>query len=613
VTGAARLLAAIRAEGRGRLWAALAFLTAGSLSEGASILLVLPVLHLMTDASAQTIDLAGRSLLGLPLPAVSLGLPAVLAALVALVAAAAAFTRAKAVYLSDLMSDFANTLRTGLFSAIARARWEDLSRHRTADLELALTAEAERVKAAAILVLTILQNLVMLAVYVALGLLVSVPMTLAVLLAGGLALAALTPFRRAAAGYGARLRAAREAQFRSTSDFLAGLKTARALDLGDAQAAAYARLLDEAKADAAAYARRTATGAGAFQVALAAGAAAFVLAATGLAGLSAGEVVVLLLLLMRLAPRFLGLQAQVQQLLVDLPAWQRALELRAALEAAAEALPDPALPPLPAPAREIRLDRVTCRHAPGLAPAIEDCSLRLRAGAITGIVGPSGAGKSTLADILAGLRQPERGLFLLDGRALSAADLPRWRARTAYLPQDAFLLHASVAENLRIVRPGADDAALREALAMAAAEFVHDLPQGMETPVGDRGARLSGGERQRIALARAFLRAPDLMILDEATSALDWESQERVIASLRALSGRTTVVTIAHRPSMVAFAETIHILEGGRIVESGTREELVADPQGRLARMFRAEAEAGRGHDGAAPDPAQAPRASARA
>ncbi|MCX7646478.1 MAG: ABC transporter ATP-binding protein/permease [Rhodobacteraceae bacterium] len=610
MSDAAHLLAAIRAEGRGRFWVALALLTAGSLSEGASILLVLPVLQLMGDAPAQSIDLAGRSLLGLPLPPVSLGLPAVLAALVALVAAAAACNRAKAVCLSDLMSDFANTLRTGLFSAIARARWEEIARHRAADLELALTAEAERVKAAAILVLTILQNLVMLAVYLALGLLVSVPMTLAILLAGGLALAALTPFRRAAAGYGARLRAAREAQFRSTADFLAGLKTARALDLGPAQAAAYARLLAEAKADAAAYARRSATGAGAFQVALAAGAAAFVLAATGWAGLSTGEVVVLLLLLMRLAPRFLGLQAQVQQLLVDLPAWRRAQALGAALAAAAEASPDPALPALPALTREIRLDRVTCRHAPGLAPALEDCTLRIRAGAITGIVGPSGAGKSTLADILAGLRQPERGLFLVDGRALAAADLPRWRARTAYLPQEAFLLHASVAENLRIVRPGASDADLRAALDQAAAEFVHDLPQGLDTPVGDRGARLSGGERQRIALARAFLRAPDLMILDEATSALDWESQQRVIAALRALAGRSTIVTIAHRPSMVAFAETIHILEAGRIVESGSREELTADPGGRLARMFRAEAEAG-AEAGTAPAEPDPPRASA--
>ena len=587
--GARGLLAAIRAEGRGRLWLALGYLTLGTLSEGASILMALPILHVLNSGTPAGLDLGGHSLFGLSLPQVTLGLPALLAALVALVAAAAVFNRAKAVHLAELMADFTNTHRARLFRAIAGARWDDLARRRAADLELALTGEADRTRSAAILVLTLIQAAVMLAVYAGLGLLVSAPMTLAVLAAGGLALVALRPFRRAAADYGGRLRAAREAQFRSAADFLAGLKTARALGLGGAQAEGFEGLLSEAKADASAYARRVATGAGAFQVALAAGAAAFVLAATGWAGLSTAEVVVLLLLLLRLAPRFLTLQAQVQQLLVDLPAWDRAVALHRDLAAAAEPAA-PALAPLSAPRDEIRLDGISHRHGPDGPPVLEDCTLTLRAGEIAGLVGPSGAGKTTLADILAGFLAPDRGRLVLDGRALGPSDLPRWRASVGYLPQEAFLLPATIRENLLAAAPGTTAAEIEAALALAAADFVHRLPQGLQTQVGDRGALLSGGERQRIALARALLRRPRFLILAERPAALGGESQARIAAALRGLRGRTTVLTIAHRLSMAAVADRVHVLDAGRIVESGRWADLVAVPGSRLAALAAAEA-----------------------
>jgi ATP-binding cassette subfamily C protein len=587
--GARGLLAAIRAEGRGRLWMALVFLTLGTLSEGASILMALPILHVLNSGDGSGLHLGGQGPFGLNLPDVSLGLPALLGALVGLVAAAAVFNRAKAVHLAELMADFTNTHRARLFRAIAGARWDDLARRRGADLELALTGEADRTRSAAILILTLIQAAVMLVVYAGLGLLVSAPMTLAVLAAGVLALAALRPFRRAAADYGGRLRAAREAQFRSAADFLAGLKTARALGLGEAQAAGFERLLAEAKADASAYARRVATGAGAFQVALAAGAAAFVLAATGWAGLSTAEVVVLLLLLLRLAPRFLALQAQAQQLLVDLPAWDRAVTLQRDLLAAAEPAA-PALAPLPAPRAAIGLEAIAHRHGPDAPWVLQDCTLNLRAGEIAGLVGPSGAGKTTLADILAGFLVPDRGHLVIDGRALGPADLPRWRASVGYLPQDAFLLPATIRENLLAAAPGATGAEIDAAIELAAADFVHRLPQGLATQVGDRGALLSGGERQRIALARAFLRRPRLLILDEATAALDGESQARVAAGLRGLRGETTVLTIAHRLSMAAVADRVHVLEAGRIVESGAWADLIASPGSRLAALAAAEA-----------------------
>nr|MCU0912754.1 ATP-binding cassette domain-containing protein [Paracoccaceae bacterium] len=220
----------------------------------------------------------------------------------------------------------------------------------------------------------------------------------------------------------------------------------------------------------------------------------------------------------------------------------------------------------------------------------QDCTLNLRAGEIAGLVGPSGAGKTTLADILAGFLVPDRGHLVIDGRALGPADLPRWRASVGYLPQDAFLLPATIRENLLAAAPGATGAEIDAAIELAAADFVHRLPQGLATQVGDRGALLSGGERQRIALARAFLRRPRLLILDEATAALDGESQARVAAGLRGLRGETTVLTIAHRLSMAAVADRVHVLEAGRIVESGAWADLIASPGSRLAALAAAEA-----------------------
>ena len=161
------------------------------------------------------------------------------------------------------------------------------------------------------------------------------------------------------------------------------------------------------------------------------------------------------------------------------------------------------------------------------------------------------------------------------------------RSTVASVPQESQLLHTTLASNLRLGNAHATDVEIWDALERAnIAELVRALPDGLETVAGDRGTRFSGGERQRFALARALLRKPQLLILDEATSALDWENQRMIVAAITALRGELTILTIAHRPSLVSFADHVVALENGRIVEQGSYEDLAARDESKIARMI---------------------------
>ena len=203
----------------------------------------------------------------------------------------------------------------------------------------------------------------------------------------------------------------------------------------------------------------------------------------------------------------------------------------------------------------------------------------------TALVGPSGSGKSTIADLLTGLLQPDSGEIEVDGHSLSASDLPAWRRGIGYVPQEVFLFHDTVRANLLWACPEAEESEVWQALERAAADFVRQLPKGLETEIGERGVRLSGGERQRLALARALLIRPKLLILDEATSNLDVENERRIQRALAELRGQMTIVIIAHRLSSIRNADQIVVVEDGAIVERGSWEELHGRIDSRLAAL----------------------------
>jgi len=226
--------------------------------------------------------------------------------------------------------------------------------------------------------------------------------------------------------------------------------------------------------------------------------------------------------------------------------------------------------------RSLEFVAVTFGYTPS-EPVLKDITLTIEKGQTVALVGSSGAGKSTLADLIPRLYDPTEGEVLLDGVNLREFDIRSVRQKMAVVSQDTFIFNATVKENIAYALDQVDVADVIEAAKQANAwGFIEEMPEGLDTVLGDRGVRLSGGQRQRIAIARALLRNPDILILDEATSALDSVSERLIQESLEKLSVGRTVIAIAHRLSTIANADKVVVMEQGKIIEQGTYQELLA-------------------------------------
>jgi len=223
---------------------------------------------------------------------------------------------------------------------------------------------------------------------------------------------------------------------------------------------------------------------------------------------------------------------------------------------------------------------------PGRKPALDSIDLKIAKGASIALIGQSGAGKTTVVDLILGLFEQSGGEILLDGKAHKEYDLNSYRQKVGYVPQEPQLFNATIRENLLWSAPNASKKDIWNACRLANADqFVQDLPDQLETILGDRGVRLSGGQRQRLALARAIIRKPELLILDEATSSLDTESERLIQESIDTLSKETTIVVIAHRLSTIQNVDYVYLLDKGKIIEEGSYHTLAKKRGSRLNKM----------------------------
>jgi ATP-binding cassette, subfamily C, bacterial len=574
-------------NGARALWA-LGFLLLGSLTEGISIIFLVKVLQLMGPEGGEvSIPQPIKLFSGLTGSEIRLGLLPTLAFLVMLAVVQALFVRFKNNRMAELLYDIINELRISLFESIGRARWQFIARQRGSDLNHLLTADIDRVQGAAFSLLMLIQS----CVYVCVSVVISPEMTVFASLLGLSALAVLYPIRRQASVYGLELTESRQAQYRTVSEFLSGLKIAKSFNAEPRYFGELSSILERMRENYDRFVRLNSVTGVMFQSTIAIGLAVFVYVALTVFSMAMPKIVVLVFLFMRVSPRIMGLQSYIQEVLSNLPAFYVMKSMRAECDREREGVGGPK-GDVPMLVDEARFEKVTFRYSPEPTSCVlTDVSFTIPARQITALIGPSGSGKSTTADLLMGLLEPTAGDVVIDGVPLNQNNRRAWRDHVAYVPQDVFLLHDTIAANFRLAVADVSETMMWNALKAANAHvFVDSLPDRLQTVLGDRGLRLSGGERQRIALARALIRRPQLLILDEATSALDADNQAVVANAIGLLRGSMTIVTIAHRPSIIAIADRVIAIENGKVVESGRYEELVGFRESKLSQLMSGEA-----------------------
>ena len=257
-----------------------------------------------------------------------------------------------------------------------------------------------------------------------------------------------------------------------------------------------------------------------------------------------------------------------------------------------DAQPEPSFEPGRTTPPEVKgrltLEHVTFRYAPNVQPVLTDVSLDIPPGEVVGVVGVSGAGKTTLIRLLQRLYTPEQGHVLLDGVDLNLVDTSWLRRQMGVVGQDTLLFNRTVRENIALANPGVGMDAIWQAAQLAGAhEFILRLPDGYETVIGERGSKLSGGQRARIAIARALVNSPKILLLDEATASLDYESERVIHDNMARIAQGRTVLIVAHRLSTLRMANRIFVLEEGRLVETGNHRSLIGNG-GRYAALYQA-------------------------
>ncbi len=566
--GGARVLArelAAMAPGHCAL-AALLLLTAG-VTEAFGLLMIIPLLQAagLIDAGGEGVAMVEAatgfvSSLGLPL-----NLPSVLAVFLFLAAVRSATAWGRGVVTTQLRLKFTDRVRGDLYAAVANASWGHLLGRRRSDVQHMLTDSVGRVGQAAFLLLQLAVGATLMLFQLAIAVMVS-PTTAAIAVALGLGLAAVgVPMVRRSHRLGRDLTESGRVLRGHTTDFLDGLKPAKIHNAELAHVERFLRQTAEVRHRQVAFATLSGGTSAALSFAAAAALAGLVWYALAVSGLALAELALLALVFARVTPAMLRLLQQTQALANALPAQAAATGMANELRAAAEPIGTGGAAPALILARGIEARNVGFVYPGAPAPALRGVSCDIPAQGLFAVTGPSGAGKTTFADLLLGLLEPSEGAIHVDGAPLRGAALRRWRRATAAVPQEPFLLHESVRSNLAWARPGATEAEMRKALELAAADFVDELEQGLDTVVGDRGGRLSGGERQRVALAAALLRKPALLVLDEPTGQLDRDNEARVIETLRRLRGQATMVVITHGDALLREADQVLTLDARRL------------------------------------------------
>lgn len=480
-----------------------------------------------------------------------------------------------------LQTGFVESLRLRIAQCLVGAQWDQVARLRHARITHLMSGDIQRIGAMTQFFLQFTVSAAMLIAQCVLVLAVApafAALALAMLLLGAIA---FLPIIRRAHAMGGITTNANLSLLDSTAQFLGGLKIAISQNLQTRFIDEFQQSLHELTRRQIDFFRQQSRVRVTLMTLPPLAAGGLVLLGFGVFHLPPATLIALVLIISRMIGPVGQIQQGAQQLVHALPAYEKARELENELTTMPQLrLRDAAPVALPEGAIEIR--SISFHHVPDddgkAARGIEGVSLTIRPGEIVGITGPSGAGKTTFADILVGLFPPQRGQILVAGIALEGAALTAWRNHVSYVSQDPYLFHDTVRRNLIWANPQSSEQDIWGALSLVGAErLVRGMEDGLDTVVGERGTLLSGGERQRIALARALLRKPRLLLLDEATGAIDIEGERIILEGLRHLRPHPTIVVIAHRAESLALCQRLFRFEAGRCIEeSASGQVLIA-------------------------------------
>jgi ATP-binding cassette subfamily C protein len=566
-----------------RLVVLLLVIPVAGILEGFSLVLLFPLLVEMGVATDDS-GLLGQAVHGLlALSGLPRGIGPLLFLIVLVLQLQVAMTLLRGALEADCQSRYQTIWKRRLFEAFVGARWAQSMHERTAAQSNAILTETGRISTALGQTITIIGNAVMASIYVAISLVAAWQVVLLLGAFGAAICLATRPLTRRGSALGHALSDAAEAMHHATSEFLTNMKLIKATST---EARAVASFDATTEVFRGAVFRSSLHPRVTLALYMCLGYFLFgggIYVALEVLALSPASIVVAIYVFLRLYVQISNLQQTRQSLAVALPGLPVAASLLRRAEAAHESPHGGVTLSAQGPAA-LALRNVEARYGDHIA--LIGLTQSVEPGAVIGLTGPSGAGKSTFVDVVAGLVQPSAGTVEIDGIPIDDINIRGWRRTIGYVAQDTLLLRASVRDNIAWGEPTASEAAIEQAARLAHADrFIHALPQGYDTPIGDRGVRLSGGQRQRIGLARALLGDKRLLILDEATSALDSESEAKVLEAIESLRGRMTVIMVAHRLSTLRPCDRVLVFEDGRLVEVGGFAELIRQG-GSFARLW---------------------------
>mgnify|MGYP002780542081 CR=1 FL=1 len=543
------------------------------LTEGLGIAAVLPLLELGIPSAGHTPSELSRRVGEFMLSVgITPRLEVMLLLIVLLMTLKGALSLLATNYIGNTVSRISADLRLSLIRGVLQARWRYFTSQPMGRFANALSGEAARAAAAYRAATNLIARVVQVVIYAAIAFLISWQVAIFALFAGALIMLVLSRLVTTSRTASRQQTQLTRSMITRLIDALNGIKPIKAMG----REAEFQSVLEQEAREINQTQEKQILASQAIRSAqepllvILLSVALYLLVQLGTTSLTG--LFLMAFLFNRLVGRINQLQLDYQNMVISETAfWSMDQNIRTASEQREELA---ASAPTPELKREIALREVSFSY--GSKPVLNHVSLQVRAGEFVALVGPSGAGKTTIADLMIGLLTPTSGAVLIDGVPLTELSLEGWRQQIGYVPQEMFLFHDTVYRNValgdRSLSREAVEAALRAAGAWG---FVTQLPEGLDTVLGERGSKLSGGQRQRIAIARALVRQPKLLVLDEVTTALDPHTEAAICGTLAGLGGQVTIVAISHQPAMMAAADRVFRVEAGRVSEEARPRPLM--------------------------------------